>query len=116
MQNVIELPDGSAMKLTVARYYTPSGRSIQAEGIAPDIEVDPASSTTCRPAPRSTRCVRSFARRQPRQYRAEPACALTYSAATRAGPRAPAAEPGCHPWTMTRRSRQAVSPFVLVVE
>ena len=34
VQNVIELPDGSAMKLTVARYYTPSGRSIQAQGIA----------------------------------------------------------------------------------
>ncbi|MCB9661585.1 MAG: S41 family peptidase [Sandaracinaceae bacterium] len=39
VQNVIELPDGSAMKLTVARYYTPSGRSIQAQGIEPDVEV-----------------------------------------------------------------------------
>ena len=28
------------MKLTTARYYTPSGRSIQAEGIIPDIELD----------------------------------------------------------------------------
>ena len=33
----------SAMRLTTARYYTPSGRSIQATGIEPDIEVKPAS-------------------------------------------------------------------------
>ncbi|MFW5920641.1 MAG: S41 family peptidase [Polyangiales bacterium] len=39
VQNVIELPDSSAMKLTVARYYTPDGRSIQAEGIEPDMVV-----------------------------------------------------------------------------
>ncbi len=40
VQNVFELPDGSALKLTIARYYTPSGRSIQAEGISPDILVE----------------------------------------------------------------------------
>ena len=40
VQNIIELPDGSALKLTVARYYTPSGRSIQAQGIEPDVEVE----------------------------------------------------------------------------
>lgn len=39
VQSVEPLPDGYAMKLTIARYYTPSGRSIQAEGIVPDIEV-----------------------------------------------------------------------------
>ena len=48
VQHVIELPDGSAMKLTVARYYTPSGRSIQAEGIAPDIEVAQVPSSVLR--------------------------------------------------------------------
>ena len=37
---MIKLGDGSGLKLTVARYYTPSGRSIQAEGINPDIEVE----------------------------------------------------------------------------
>jgi len=37
VQSIFELPDGSALKLTIARYYTPSGRSIQAEGIVPDI-------------------------------------------------------------------------------
>ncbi len=40
VQNVIELPDGSGLKLTIARYYTPSGRSIQAQGIEPDIVVE----------------------------------------------------------------------------
>ncbi|GAB6095483.1 S41 family peptidase [Desulfatiferula olefinivorans] len=39
VQNIKPLGDGSALKLTVARYYTPSGRSIQAEGIRPDIEM-----------------------------------------------------------------------------
>ena len=39
VQTIAPLPDGSAIKLTTALYYTPSGRSIQAEGIAPDVEV-----------------------------------------------------------------------------
>lgn len=38
VQSVVKLGDGSGLKLTIARYYTPSGRSIQAEGITPDIE------------------------------------------------------------------------------
>jgi len=37
VQTLIPLEDGAALKLTTAKYYTPSGRSIQAEGIAPDI-------------------------------------------------------------------------------
>lgn len=39
VQTVIPLEDGAALKLTTARYYTPKGRSIQAEGIAPDIVI-----------------------------------------------------------------------------
>ena len=39
VQNVIPLSDGSGLKLTIALYYTPSGRSIQAEGIQPDLEI-----------------------------------------------------------------------------
>ncbi len=39
VQTIIALEDGSALKLTTGRYYTPSGRSIQAEGITPDIVV-----------------------------------------------------------------------------
>ena len=40
VQTVIPLPGEGAMRLTTARYYTPSGRSIQATGIEPDILVD----------------------------------------------------------------------------
>jgi len=39
VQTIIPLEDGSAVRLTTARYYTPNGRSIQAKGIEPDIEV-----------------------------------------------------------------------------
>jgi carboxyl-terminal processing protease len=39
VQTVIPLSDGSALRLTTARYYTPKGRSIQTTGITPDIEV-----------------------------------------------------------------------------
>ena len=42
VQTVIPLGDGRAIKLTTARYFTPNGRSIQAEGIVPDIVVEPA--------------------------------------------------------------------------
>ena len=42
VQTVIPLGKYGAMRLTTARYYTPSGRSIQAKGIEPDIEVKPA--------------------------------------------------------------------------
>ncbi len=40
VQSVLPLPRGAAVKLTTARYYTPSGRSIQAEGITPDIKLE----------------------------------------------------------------------------
>jgi carboxyl-terminal processing protease len=39
VQSVEKLRDGYGLKLTIARYYTPSGRSIQAKGIQPDIVV-----------------------------------------------------------------------------
>ena len=42
VQTVIPLGNYGAMRLTTARYYTPSGRSIQAKGIEPDVEVHPA--------------------------------------------------------------------------
>ncbi|RMG19870.1 MAG: S41 family peptidase [Deltaproteobacteria bacterium] len=41
VQTVIDLEDGSGLKLTIARYYTPKGRSIQERGIVPDVEVKP---------------------------------------------------------------------------
>ena len=42
VQTIIQLPGHGAIRLTTARYYTPSGRSIQARGIDPDIVVEPA--------------------------------------------------------------------------
>lgn len=45
VQTVIPLDETHAIKMTTARYYTPDGRSIQAKGIKPDIEVKPAELT-----------------------------------------------------------------------
>jgi len=62
VQTVIELEDGSGLKLTIARYYTPKGRSIQERGIAPDyvvMEGAPANAaTTTREAPLRERDLR----------------------------------------------------------
>src|SRR6266446_4647871 len=49
VQTILPLGNNTAIKLTTARYYTPSGRSIQAKGIVPDIVIeDPTSPTTGR--------------------------------------------------------------------
>ncbi len=40
VQTIFPLQDGAALRLTIARYYTPNGRSIQAKGITPDIVVE----------------------------------------------------------------------------
>lgn len=45
VQSVLPLTNDRALKLTTALYYTPKGRSIQAQGITPDIEVTPAKVT-----------------------------------------------------------------------
>ncbi len=45
VQTIMRLSEDSAIKLTTARYYTPSGRSIQAEGIDPDVMVRPLKVT-----------------------------------------------------------------------
>ena len=45
VQTVLPLHNNRALKLTTARYYTPNGRSIQAEGIEPDIKVENAQLT-----------------------------------------------------------------------
>ena len=42
VQNILQLDEEHALKLTTARYYTPNGRSIQAQGIVPDITVNRA--------------------------------------------------------------------------
>jgi len=40
VQTILPMNNGTAVKLTTARYYTPNGRSIQAEGITPDVKVE----------------------------------------------------------------------------
>jgi carboxyl-terminal processing protease len=42
VQTIFPMKDGSGLRLTTARYFTPNGRSIQAKGIIPDIIVKPA--------------------------------------------------------------------------
>lgn len=46
VQTIQDLPTGGAVKLTTARYFTPNGRSIQAQGIDPDIIANPVSINT----------------------------------------------------------------------
>jgi len=46
VQAIMPTSDGAAIKLTIARYFTPSGRSIQAEGIEPDIKLAPGKLLT----------------------------------------------------------------------
>lgn len=46
VQTIQELQNGSAVKITTARYFTPNGRSIQAKGIVPDIELKTLSLPT----------------------------------------------------------------------
>jgi carboxyl-terminal processing protease len=41
VQSVLNLRNGAGVRLTTSRYYTPAGRSIQAEGIQPDVEIVP---------------------------------------------------------------------------
>jgi carboxyl-terminal processing protease len=48
VQTILPLGNNTAIKLTTARYYTPSGRSIQAKGITPDIVVDDPTTPTAR--------------------------------------------------------------------
>lgn len=48
VQTVIPIPGNGAMRLTTARYYTPSGRAIQAQGVTPDVVVHDAREETPR--------------------------------------------------------------------
>jgi len=54
VQTILPLSDSRAVKLTTALYFTPNGRSIQAEGIQPDILVERAKVTAYKNAPRVT--------------------------------------------------------------
>ena len=52
VQTIIPLSGHGAIRLTTAHYYTPSGRSIQAKGIDPDIEVEQAKLEPVEPGSR----------------------------------------------------------------
>lgn len=43
VQSILPLPNNAGLKLTTARYYTPSGHAIQADGIHPDVVIDPGT-------------------------------------------------------------------------
>ena len=45
VQTIFELPGGAGLRLTTMRYYTPNGRAIQAQGIDPDVLIQPAKAT-----------------------------------------------------------------------
>ena len=55
VQTIMPVQGEGAIRLTTARYYTPSGRSIQALGVAPDIIVEQRAPEEVRPRPRSRR-------------------------------------------------------------
>jgi len=71
VQNVFELPGGSALKLTTYRYYAPSGSSIQAEGISPDLVAEQPRDADD-PAPLREEELEGHLRAQPKGVRDEP--------------------------------------------
>lgn len=72
VQSVLPLDNGAGLKLTTALYYTPNGRSIQAEGIRPDIYVAPGQVTekAVAPARRESDLARHFTNAQRNDERA----------------------------------------------
>ena len=82
VQTVIELEDGSGLKLTIARYYTPSGRSIQERGITPDVWVK--ASATDEDAPREQNL--------PGHFKGEEVAAAVLPSTARTAPSLPRAE------------------------
>jgi carboxyl-terminal processing protease len=49
VQTIIQLPDGSGLRLTTAKYFTPKGRSIHGKGISPDIVIEPPKEDPVKP-------------------------------------------------------------------
>jgi carboxyl-terminal processing protease len=89
VQTIVPVAGGGAMRLTTARYYTPSGRSIQAKGIDPDIVVEQAKIETVEPNPLARREENlRGALRNPNAPATPPAAAPTTP------PTAPATPPG----------------------
>jgi len=82
VQTIMPLGNNTAIKLTTARYYTPSGRSIQALGITPDLIVEDPSDTATATRVREADLQRHLENGKAKIEKAEPA-------ASRAKPAAP---------------------------
>ena len=67
VQTLVSLPDGSGLKLTVARYYTPKDRSIQAKGITPDVVVQLRAKNKDGKGPRPARKAGGRGEEEPRK-------------------------------------------------
>ncbi len=99
VQTIIPLARGeSAMRLTTARYFTPSGRSIQAKGVEPDIEVLPAKVETLE-GPRFRRAEGDLkgALTNPDDAKKAPAAGTPGSSGAKPGATPPAAAPTAPP-------------------
>jgi C-terminal processing protease CtpA/Prc len=62
VQEIVKLPDGSALWITSTRYLTPGGAQIQAKGIEPDVPVEQADAEFGAPAPADTILQRAIER------------------------------------------------------
>jgi len=69
VQTVIPLSDGSGLRLTTAKYFTPRGRSIHSTGITPDIIVEPARTDTATQRQRDEETRRLAPGERPREQR-----------------------------------------------
>ncbi|HVP68969.1 MAG TPA: S41 family peptidase [Anaeromyxobacteraceae bacterium] len=90
VQTIIELEDGSALKLTVAKYYTPKHRSIQELGITPDVVVDDAAGRAIEEGP-AERDLRHHLKNEQRDVEEPPP--PTRQAAPKAPPASGSADP-----------------------
>jgi carboxyl-terminal processing protease len=90
VQTIMPLGNNTAIKLTTARYYTPSGRSIQAKGITPDVVVDEPGSPQQQARLREADLTRHLENAQEKAEREKAAAARVKPAATLPGS-APAA-------------------------
>jgi carboxyl-terminal processing protease len=94
VQTILPMDDGSALRLTTARYYTPSGRSIQAKGIEPDILVsDGREPSDSHPGPMREKDIERHLRGEAEEETAAPAPKEGKKEERKNGKKDPAQEP-----------------------
>ena len=86
VQTIIPLGNQGALRLTTARYYTPSGRSIQATGIDPDVVVEQVKGEQAARAGRSEADLKNHLAAEPSKGEAPPKAAVPGAAAPAAAP------------------------------